>query len=115
MMAATLLNLRFEQGSRFFLDVDVPEDENGNPIDLTNYTGHLQVRFPREGVLLEDIGDNVEITANSIAVDIPGDITELFDWNMGYYDLYVTDGTTTLRLLEGFASVSPQVTLITGT
>lgn len=109
-MPATRRNLTIEQGSD--LDVVVTVLDNaGAPRNLAGWTARMQARRTvTDPTPLFDIAPDVDGPNGQVVVSIPGDETAGYVWLSGFYDLEITDGTTTQRVLQGQISVSPEIT-----
>ena len=115
-MAASRFNLVFEQGSKFTFGV-VAKSSDGTIMDLTGYSGKLQVRptVSSTEVLLEASTANGRISIDGplgkVTVTVGGDVTGALTWTAGIYDLEVSNSASNvIRLTEGFAYLSPEVT-----
>jgi hypothetical protein len=84
------------------------------PVDLTGYTGQLQIRqYAPGGTLLYDASSNLTLggTSGTITLIIPASVTTGFTWVQGVYDLILTDSSGVVtRLLMGTVNVTPGVT-----
>lgn len=115
-MAATRKNIVIEQGGKFELTVQA-KNADGTPMDLTSYTGKMQVRPSASSstVLLEASTANGRVAIDPlngvVAVVIGADVTGPLTWRVGVYDLEVTSSVSEIRrIAEGFAYLSPEVT-----
>jgi hypothetical protein len=84
------------------------------PVNLTGYTGALQIRpYALSTTILYDASSNLVINgpAGQITLTIPASATEDFTWWNGVYDLLLTsaDGSYSQRLAQGKVQVSPGV------
>lgn len=113
-MAATRLDLTIEQGADLDLVVAVDDDDgtgNLTPSDLTGWTARLQAR---EGI--DDADPVIDITPtvseddSTVTIHIPGSDTSGYDWLSAVYDMTITDGSATRRILQGSITVDPAVT-----
>jgi hypothetical protein len=108
-------DLRFNQGSRFELPINVTE--SGVTKDLTNWTARMQIRqFKDSATVLADYTIlNGRITVNGptgrVTVLVPASVTDGYEWGDGVYDLEIVapDGDA-IRIMEGTVSFSKQVT-----
>ena len=105
---ATISNIFIDQGADFSTTVTV-SDGTGSAVDLTSYTAIAQIRKSYSSS-----------TATSFAVEFATDRTtgqltiSLTDTQTGYlqapkrylYDVKVTTGSTTTKILEGFVHVN---------
>lgn len=106
---ATKSNIVIDQGSTFSTIINLT-DENGNPINLSTYTGAAQMRKHYTSsnsvsftVSLDSSGQVIlSLTANQTANIVSGRYV---------YDVEVTDNTGTIsRIVEGIVTVTPNVT-----
>jgi hypothetical protein len=128
-MAAGKYSFIIEQGST--LDIELQyKDANGNPINLTGYTGRMQLRpsvssdtvyltlsssLNPDGTGLNFSGSNGSTppTSGSIGVFISAYTSSLLTFDTAVYDLEIYSGSSypyTIRLLEGIAKLSKEVT-----
>lgn len=115
-MAATKQNLILEQGAKFAFSI-IAKNSDGTIMDLTGYSGKLQVRSSVESavVLLEASTANGRISIDGplgkVTVTIGGDVTGPLTWTASVYDLEVSNSASNvIRLMEGFAYLSLEVT-----
>lgn len=104
-------NLIIEQGADFETTINV-SDDNGDPVDLTTYTGASQMRkhytsntsYAFTVTNTAEYGEvKLAMSANATANIVAGRYVydcELYDSNTG----------KTSRLVEGIVTVTPQVT-----
>lgn len=94
---------------------------NGDPVDLTGYSGKMQVRKTPsdEAVIVEISSDGVDpgivfdpVVLNRVKLKIPHAVTKLLTApNEGVYDLLLTSPSNIIaRVLEGPACISAGVT-----
>jgi len=102
-------NLTVDQGANFIYNIYLV-DTDGNPFDLTGYTGAAQVRRTYTSNTYNTI--NVDITGNSglIALTMNAAITANLVNNRYVYDLELTSNNVVSRIVEGFITVNPGVT-----
>ena len=117
---STTTNIQIDQGSNQTYEFTWLDDSTLLPIDLTGYTAKMQVRIinMEEQALIKEYTN----TAGNIWLGgVTGVIRVLFapadflgyTWPNFYFDLFMTrtsDGMVT-KLLNGFLSVSPQITV----
>jgi len=130
-MPAGKYNFIIEQGSTFELNLQY-KDSNGDPVDLTDYTGRLQIRpsvqsdtvyltlsssLQSDGTGLNFSGSNNDLppSSGSIGVIIASCTSSMltFDGD-AYYDLEIYSGSGdcpyTVRIIEGRVQLSKEVT-----
>ena len=114
-MGTVRQDIVFRQGAAFELNVQA-RNADGTVKDLTGYSGKMQVRPTVESATkYVDIPVVGSITINGplgqVAVLVPSDVTAAMTWESGVFDLEVsTNATNVIRLVEGFASLSKEVT-----
>lgn len=131
-MPAGKYSFVIEQGATFDIEVQYT-DSNSNPIDLTGYTGQLQIRSTYaddsgtiyltlsssrnpDGTGLNFSGSSgtTPPTSGSIGIYIAACTSSALTFNKGKYDLEIYSGSGacahTIRLLEGEVRLSKEVT-----
>jgi hypothetical protein len=133
-MAAGRYSFTIEQGATLDFEIQY-KDSNNSPIDLSGYTGKMQIRSTYSGsgttylTFTSSLGDTYSKTSSSIFLSFSGSnlITPLTSGSIGiyagwaatdtltftnqaYYDLEITSGSIRTRLLEGIVQLSKQVT-----
>jgi len=106
---AATLNVVVPQSGHMRIVVSV----EGGPVDLTGYTGAMQVRVYKEAAVTLASVNPLHITVNyltrQVVVDVPASVTALYDWDEALYDLYIV-GTDSWRICEGRMRLSKTVT-----
>lgn len=130
-MSAGRYNFYIEQGATFKTDLAY-KDSSGDPIDLTLYTGRMQIRptvtsdtvyltlsssLNGDGTGLNFSGSNNNLppTSGTVGVIIASCTSSDLSWSgEAYYDLELYSGSGdcayTVRLLEGRVRLSNEVT-----
>jgi hypothetical protein len=125
-MPAGKYNLLIEQGATFELELQY-KDSNGVVVDLTGYSGRLQIRpsigsptaylclsssLNADGTGLNFSGSNgtTPPTSGSIGVYISAMTSSMLTFNTGVYDLEIASGSFVTRLLQGNVQLSKEVT-----
>jgi hypothetical protein len=113
-MAAATHNVIIDQGADWRVDV-VYKDPDGVPINLSNYTAQLQLRTSYEASsasLNLTSSSGITITANSGRLAIHATATQTNALAAGdyVYDLEINLSGFITRLIQGRATVRPQVT-----
>lgn len=122
-MAAGTWNFTLEQGVTFVQSL-VWTDANNNPVNLTGYTGHMQIR--NEAPLIAGNTASllyIDMTTSGGQINIGGPNgtvtlvltsteTGILNFTTAVYDLALTSpsGAVT-RLLQGTVTLSPEVTI----
>lgn len=116
---STSVNIEIDQGSNQTYEFTWVDDSTNLPVDITGYTAKMQVRNRNISAALvmeysDSIG-NIWLGGNSGIIRIlfaPADFIE-YNWPNYEFDLFMTrtsDGMVT-KLLNGFLSISPRVTI----
>ena len=131
-MAAGRYSFVIEQGTTTNFEIQY-KDSNNSPIDLTDYTGRLQIRstyaqnngelyltlsssINPDGTGLNFSGSNgsTHPTSGSIGIYIAACTSSALTFNEAKYDLEIYSGSGhcpfTVRLLEGNVKLSKEVT-----
>ena len=125
-MPAGRYNLLIEQGATFEIELQY-KDSNGVVVDLTGYSGRLQIRpsigsptaylclsssLNADGTGLNFSGSNGSTppTSGSIGVYISAATSSMLTFNTGVYDLEIASGSFVTRLLQGNVQLSKEVT-----
>lgn len=101
-------DLYIEQGATFLQKFTVDDDPE---FTWDGWTARSQIRSEASatGDLLLDLTDYLTVDGAEIRISIPASVTETLTRN-GRWDLEVVNGSTVVRLLNGRAIVSPEVT-----
>ncbi len=115
-MPAASYDITIEQGATFTLSL-IWRDNLGAPINISGYTARMQVRHTHKSdvKLLDFTTENGAITlggaAGTIVVTGLATLTDDVPARPAVYDLeLVSPGGVVTRLLEGYATVTPEVT-----
>jgi len=125
-MAAGRYNLLIEQGATFEIELQY-KDSNRVAVDLTGYSGKLQIRpaigspiayiclsssLQPDGTGLNFSGsyNNTPPTSGSIGIYISAFSSSLLTFDTAVYDLEIYSGSYTTRLLQGNVQLSKEVT-----
>lgn len=125
-MAAGRYSFVIEQGSTLNLELQY-RDSNGNPIDLTDYSGRMQIRpsagastlyitlsssLQSDGTGLNFSGSNGSTppTSGSIGIYISAVSSSALTFDTALYDLEIYSGSYASRILEGQVKLSKEVT-----
>jgi len=106
---ATKVNLVVDQGSTFQTSVTF-NDENGNTINFSTYSGAAQMR--KHFTSSNSVSFSVNMTSNGvITLGLTANQTANLTSGRYVYDLEVTDASNQIsRLIEGIVTVTPNVT-----
>jgi hypothetical protein len=125
-MAAGRYSFIIEQGSTLDFEIQY-KDSNNVPIDLTGYSGRMQIRstidsptpiitlsssLNADGTGLNFSGSNgtTPPTSGSIGIYISAASSSAFTFTTAVYDLEIVSGSRVTRILEGGVSLSREVT-----
>lgn len=106
---ATTVNLLIDQGATFSTMIDLV-DQNGDPIDLSSYTGASQMR--KHYTSSNSISFTVGLSNTGVVtLGLTAAQTAALTAGRYVYDVEVTDGANNVsRIVEGIVTVSPNVT-----
>ncbi len=127
-MAAGNYSFTIEQGTTVNFEIQYTDSES-NPIDLTGYSGKMQIKsnfaddrpttyatlsssLASDGTGLSfsgSAGTNPP-TSGSIGIYISAASSSAFSFAKAKYDLEITSGSTVTRLLQGTITLSKEVT-----
>src|SRR5690606_37331628 len=107
-LAAGEWDLYIEQGATFLQRFTVDDDP---AFTWDGWTARSQIRSEASaaGDLLLDLTEYLTVDGPEIRIQIPASVTETLTRN-GRWDLEVVNGSTVVRLLNGRAIISPEVT-----
>jgi hypothetical protein len=127
-MSAGKYSFTIEQGATLDFEIQY-RDGNGNPINLTGYSGKMMIRSnyadsnpvtyatlsssrAPDGTGLNFSGSNgtTPPTSGSIGIFISAASSSAFTFNTAKYDLEITSGSIVTRILEGQVNLSQEVT-----
>jgi hypothetical protein len=125
-MSAGKYNFTIEQGATYTVEIQY-KDANNNPIDLTGYSGRMQIR-PAIGSTttylclsssLQSDGTGLNFSGSAginppisgtIGIYISAASSSALTFNEGVYDLEIASGSFVARLLQGNVQLSKEVT-----
>lgn len=127
-MAAGRYTFIVEQGATTDWEITW-KDKNGAPMDLTGYTGRMQIRsdYGEAGTLYASLTNTLAsdgtglnflgsagllpLTSGSIGIYISAASSSAFTFTEAKYDLELQKGTKVTRLLSGKVKLSKEVTI----
>lgn len=106
---ATKVNLVVDQGTTFTTSITF-NDENGNTINFSTYSGAAQMR--KHFTSSNSTSFSVSLTSNGVVtMSLTANQTANLVAGRYVYDLEVTDASNQIsRLIEGIVTVTPNVT-----
>jgi hypothetical protein len=106
---ATKVNLVIDQGTTFTTSITF-NDENGNTINFSTYSGSAQMR--KHFTSSNSTSFSVSLTSNGVVtLSLTANQTGNLVAGRYVYDLEVTDASNQIsRLIEGIVTVTPNVT-----
>jgi hypothetical protein len=125
-MAAGKYNIVIEQGATYQIELQY-KDSNNTPIDLTGYSGRMQIRpsigsptsylylsssLQPDGTGLNFSGSNgiTSPVSGNIGIYISAATSSALTFNQAVYDLEIQSGSYVTRLLQGNVQLSKEVT-----
>ena len=109
---ATKANLLIDQGATFTTAITIT-DNDGNPLDLTGYTGAAQIRKHYTSLTAINFDFQIAGTGNSeVILSLTANATGNIVAGRYVYDCELYSGQTVSRVLEGLVTVTPQVTKV---
>lgn len=109
-------DITIEQGATFEISVEW-KDSTGAAVNLTGYSAAMQIRRTYGAPVLVSLtnagggGITIDAALGRLTIVIPRATTQGLPAPVqGVYDLELTTGTTTYRLLEGAVLVTPEAT-----
>jgi len=126
-MSAGRYSFVIEQGSTLNLEIQY-KDSSGNPVDLTDYNGKMQIRpsagsptvyitlsssLQPDGTGLNFSGSNGSTppTSGSIGIYISAVSSSALSFDTALYDLEISSGSFVSRILEGQVKLSKEITI----
>lgn len=107
---ATKTNLTIDQGSVFYSDL-VLSDENGDLLNLEGYTANSQIRrWYTSSNATATFTTSINTISSAIVLSLTANQTSAIPSGRYVYDVEITDGLETLRIIEGIVTVTPEVT-----
>lgn len=104
-------NLVIDQGSDYLTTFDVTDDE-GNILDLTNYSGTAQMRKHYTSSTYYSFTVSLDTVNGIVSLSMSANTTDDIPAGRYVYDCELLDSTNSKRsrLVEGIVTVTPQVT-----
>lgn len=111
-MPAANYDILIEQGATYTQEF-VWKDSDGDPINLSGYSARMKIRQLKTDIAIVSLTSGSGITlgsGGSITVSIPANETELLPTCKARYDLEVELAGVVTRLLQGYVTISAEVT-----
>ena len=122
-------NIVIEEGATFGLDL-LYKDSSGNRVDLSSYTGRMQIRDSPGGDLIDSTASNISIGhkvqngtlvtsglgnatsthQSNLSVEISAAHTANYDFEKAFYDIEIQAGNHVERVIEGSVTLSREIT-----
>ena len=106
---ATKANLVVDQGSTYSTKITLTDDD-GNPLDLTGYSGAGQIRKHYTSSSYTAFAVTITPSTGEIALSLTATQTSNLSPGRYMYDVEITTGATVSRVLEGIVTVTPECT-----
>jgi hypothetical protein len=107
---AIIANLYIDQGTDFSITVDVT-DSAGDILDLNGYTAAAQIRKTySSSTVSATFGTSISAATGQVTLTLDDTQTTALNAGRYVYDLNITSGSNTTRVIEGQAIVTPGVT-----
>ena len=107
---ATKANLVIDQGSTFSSDLSLT-DENGDPLNLQNYTANSQIRkWYSSSNAAATFTTAINVATGIITLSLTANQTSNLISGRYVYDVEISAGSEVSRIVEGIVTVTPQVT-----
>ena len=107
---ATKANIIIDQGTTFSTIINLTDD-NGDPIDLTGYTGDSEMRKHYTSSNSQSFSVNLGGTSGTVTLSLTASQTANLTPGRYVYDVEVTSGSNVVsRIVEGIVTVTPEVT-----
>lgn len=107
---ATKANIIIDQGTTFSTIINLTDD-NGDPIDLTGYTGDSEMRKHYSSSNSTSFGVTLGGVDGTVVLTLSANQTSNLTPGRYVYDVEVTSGANVVsRIVEGIVTVTPEVT-----
>ena len=107
---ASISNIFIDQGTDFSITVDVTQAD-GAPLNLTGYSDAAQIRKTYGSSNVSAVfTTSISAAAGQVTLSLTDTQTSGLTAGRYVYDLNITSGSTTTRVVEGQAIITPGVT-----
>ena len=110
---AEITEFNIGQGETFKIAATIENIDTGGYLDITDYTFDGQVR---ENFQTDEVAANIVVTkispfvSGTVFIELTPEQTETFTQRKYVYDVKMTSGSISRRILEGYFVVRPAVT-----
>lgn len=107
---ATKANIILDQGTTFSTTIFITDD-NGDPVDLSGYTGRSQIR--KHYTSSNSVSFSVSLTEATgvVSLGLTANQTSILTAGRYVYDVEVVSSANVVsRIIEGIVTVTPEVT-----
>jgi hypothetical protein len=110
---AEITEFNIGQGETFKIAATIENIDTGGYLDITNYTFDGQVR---ENFNTDEVAASIVVTkispfvSGTVFIELTPEQTEAFTQRKYVYDVKMTSGSISRRILEGYFVVRPAVT-----
>lgn len=101
------------QGETFKIALTLENTDNNVPLDITNYTfvGQVRGNYTTDEIAASfAISKLAPLNSGSLTVELTPAQTATFNQRKYVYDINMTSGSITRRILEGYFTVRPTAT-----
>lgn len=105
---ATQFNLSIDAGATFNQEFEYV-DGDGDPIDLTGYTGTFQIRNTPEDALVIETSPVITLETAIVGVTLSATQTASLDRDAYRWGIELQAGANVIRLIEGYANVAREI------
>lgn len=104
-------NIIIDQGTDYTTSINITDDD-GNPVDLTGYTGAAKMRKHYTSSNAVSFTVNIDAPEGNVALSLSAVQTGNIRAGRYVYDVELTEtaANTVVRIIEGGVTVTPQVT-----
>jgi hypothetical protein len=108
---AAKANLKIDQGTDYSTIITLTDDD-GDPIDLSNYIGKGQIRKYYTSTTAVDFEVDVFSETGNVRLSLSSNTSNEMEFGRYVYDVELTDTITGLisRVIEGIVTITPGVT-----
>jgi len=106
-------NIVIDQGADWSTSITVTSETDGSVTNLTGYTanGHVRKHYSSSTAYVFDCSFAADKSTGVLTIALPRSTTKDMEAGRYVYDVELTNSANTrIRLVEGIATVTPQVT-----